>query len=336
MSTPNPNPDPPKPEIKELPDIALHLVEIELQKDPVLGFGFNIIGGVDEPHIPGHPGIFISRINPEGPAAKDGRFRLGDRIAALNDISLTYKTHSEAVDIFRQASGKVKLLIEQDAETLLLSAPCSVFATPVTDSPVQETLRLSILKSNSKTSTLPGDTVIKTPSGSPQKTEITMVAAISPADVSVNPSFQLDKPIADPEATLSSNENGTVVQRTRRQSFREPLVTLQPLEAEQRKPSEAEQRKPPEPSSTQNHVPTVVFPIKAVPVEEEEDRASTISVAPSVYSVIDDVPRTPKKPSSWFDPSSPSLVTEAIFISIGAISLGLSIAFAVRYFRNRR
>lgn len=111
----------------------------------------------------------------------------------------------------------------------------------------------------------------------------------------MNPSFQLDKPIADSEATLSSNENGTVVQRTRRQSFREPLVTLQPLEAEQ--------RKPPEPSSTQNHVPTVVFPIKAVPVEEEEDRASTISVAPSVYSVIDDVPRTPKKPSSWFDPS---------------------------------
>jgi hypothetical protein len=298
MSTPNPNPDPSKPEIKELPDIALHLVEIEIQKDPVLGFGFNIIGGVDEPHIPGHPGIFISRINPEGPAAKDGRFRLGDRIAALNDISLTFKTHSEAVDIFRQASGKVKLLIEQDAETLLLSAPCSVFATPVTDSPVQETLRLSILKSNSKTSTVPGagDTVIKTPSGSPQKTEITMVAAVSPVDVNVNPSFQLDKPIANSEATLSSNENGTVVQRTRRQSFREPLVTLQPLEAEQ--------QKPPEPSATQNRVPTVVFPIKAVPVEEEEDRASTISVAPSVYSVIDDVPRTPKKPSSWFDPSS--------------------------------
>uniref|UniRef100_A0A914YTA1 PDZ domain-containing protein n=1 Tax=Panagrolaimus superbus TaxID=310955 RepID=A0A914YTA1_9BILA len=122
MSSPSSNPpDSLKSELKEIPDLSQHLVEIEIEKDPEKGFGFNIVGGTDEPYVPGCTGIFISRINPEGPAAKDGRLRLGDRIAALNDISLASKTHSDAVDIFRQASGKVRLLIEQDAETLLLS-----------------------------------------------------------------------------------------------------------------------------------------------------------------------------------------------------------------------
>uniref|UniRef100_A0AC34GB42 PDZ domain-containing protein n=1 Tax=Panagrolaimus sp. ES5 TaxID=591445 RepID=A0AC34GB42_9BILA len=123
MSAPMPNtpPDSSNPELKEIPDLSQHLVEIELEKDPEKGFGFNIVGGIDEPYVPGCSGIFISRINPEGPAAKDGRLRLGDRIAMLNDISLSFKTHSDAVDIFRQASGKVKLLIEQDAESVLLS-----------------------------------------------------------------------------------------------------------------------------------------------------------------------------------------------------------------------
>jgi hypothetical protein len=324
-----------KSELKELPDLSRHIFEVELQKDPVLGLGFNIIGGIDEPHIPGHTGIFISKIRPDGPAAKDGRLRPGDRIFSVDDIQLTLKTHSEAVDIFRKATGKVRLVVEQDAETLILSQSSSIFLTPVTDSPVQESLRLSILKSSSSRtaiSPVPSDTALK-------PADFTMTATVAvPKDVAQafqqNEQSKLESEVPQQPSTT---ENGTEVKRTHRQSFREPLVTP-PSEAEQKPlPPDlpSDQKSPMGSPSGQNSIPSVVCPPSTPVVEEEEDRASTISVAPSTYSVMDDVPKTPKKPTSIFDPSNPSKVTDFIFISIGAITIGLGIVFAIKYFKRR-
>lgn len=39
------------------------------------GLGFSIAGGMDNPHIPDDPGIFITKIIPGGAAAQDGRLR---------------------------------------------------------------------------------------------------------------------------------------------------------------------------------------------------------------------------------------------------------------------
>ena len=39
------------------------------------GLGLSIAGGVDNPHIDGHPGIFITKILPETVAERDGRLR---------------------------------------------------------------------------------------------------------------------------------------------------------------------------------------------------------------------------------------------------------------------
>ncbi|NXT36149.1 DLG3 protein, partial [Pelecanoides urinatrix] len=45
------------------------------------GLGFSIAGGIDNPHIPDDPGIFITKIIPGGAAAMDGR--LGARWLGL-------------------------------------------------------------------------------------------------------------------------------------------------------------------------------------------------------------------------------------------------------------
>ena len=52
------------------------------------GFGFNITGGIDEPYIPGYDGCFITRIRPDGVAAKDGRLHVGDRVVSVSFISI--------------------------------------------------------------------------------------------------------------------------------------------------------------------------------------------------------------------------------------------------------
>lgn len=56
-------------------------------------------------------GIFISKINPSGAAARDGRLRPGMRIIEVNDVSLLGATHQDAVHALRNAGNRIKLLI---------------------------------------------------------------------------------------------------------------------------------------------------------------------------------------------------------------------------------
>ena len=52
------------------------------------GLGFNIKGGMDIPHIPGDPGIFVAKIRDTGAAAEDGRLKEGDKIIEVTDYFL--------------------------------------------------------------------------------------------------------------------------------------------------------------------------------------------------------------------------------------------------------
>jgi len=48
------------------------------------GLGFNIRGGLDNMHIPGDPGIFVTTIKMNGAAAKDGRLEVGDKLLEVS------------------------------------------------------------------------------------------------------------------------------------------------------------------------------------------------------------------------------------------------------------
>jgi len=103
-------------------DSAKNILTVELEKRPS-GLGFNIVGGTDSQHIPGDTGIFITKIKPEGSAQHDGRLREGDRILSVNGISLVGVTHEQAVAVFRNCKGRVKVEVEVDAERKLLYQP---------------------------------------------------------------------------------------------------------------------------------------------------------------------------------------------------------------------
>ncbi|KAI6213752.1 PDZ domain containing protein [Aphelenchoides besseyi] len=60
------------------------------------------------------------------------------------------------------------------------------------------------------------------------------------------------------------------------------------------------------------------------------------SPAPSVISILDDIPRTPKKPTgSVLDPSNPSVLAEVLFLSIGTVALGAGLFVVYRLLRRR-
>lgn len=83
------------------------------------GLGFNIKGGIDSPHLKGDHGIFITKIRDNGTAFADGRLKEGDKILEVNGKDLRTTTHMEAVNCFRDAGGKVSILVQHNAEDIL-------------------------------------------------------------------------------------------------------------------------------------------------------------------------------------------------------------------------
>ncbi|KAF7494419.1 Protein lap4 [Sarcoptes scabiei] len=89
--------------------------ELIINKLPNEKLGMKIKGGAQGQ--PGNPfdredeGIFISQINPNGAAARDGRLKPGMRIIEVNDQSLLGVPHQQAVQELRNQGLRLRLLI---------------------------------------------------------------------------------------------------------------------------------------------------------------------------------------------------------------------------------
>uniref|UniRef100_A0A3B4YLV4 Ras-associating and dilute domain-containing protein n=1 Tax=Seriola lalandi dorsalis TaxID=1841481 RepID=A0A3B4YLV4_SERLL len=91
-----------------LPDDLCVVFVVELDKGPY-GLGMGLIDGLHTPL--NAPGIYIRTLIPEGPAASDGRLRIGDRILAVNGTSLIGADYQSAVDLIRLGGGRLRFLV---------------------------------------------------------------------------------------------------------------------------------------------------------------------------------------------------------------------------------
>uniref|UniRef100_A0A8C6KLD9 Protein tyrosine phosphatase non-receptor type 13 n=1 Tax=Nothobranchius furzeri TaxID=105023 RepID=A0A8C6KLD9_NOTFU len=91
------------------------LFDIQLSKvDGSLGIKVTVLfekGGANT--TVRHGGVYVKGIIPKGAAELDGRIQKGDRLMAVNRISLEGATHQQAVDILRETGQKVHLLLER-------------------------------------------------------------------------------------------------------------------------------------------------------------------------------------------------------------------------------
>ncbi|XP_005081230.1 disks large homolog 3 isoform X6 [Mesocricetus auratus] len=77
------------------------------------GLGFSIAGGIDNPHVPDDPGIFITKIIPGGAAAMDGRLGVNDCVLRVNDVDVSEVVHSRAVEALKEAGPVVQLVVRR-------------------------------------------------------------------------------------------------------------------------------------------------------------------------------------------------------------------------------
>ncbi|XP_007651738.3 LOW QUALITY PROTEIN: tyrosine-protein phosphatase non-receptor type 13 isoform X1 [Cricetulus griseus] len=86
------------------------IFEVELAKSDN-SLGISVTGGVNTSVR--HGGIYVKAIIPKGAAESDGRIHKGDRVLAVNGVSLEGATHKQAVETLRSTGQVVHLLIEK-------------------------------------------------------------------------------------------------------------------------------------------------------------------------------------------------------------------------------
>ncbi|XP_060155613.1 tyrosine-protein phosphatase non-receptor type 13 isoform X9 [Globicephala melas] len=99
------------------------IFEVELAKNEN-SLGISVTGGVNTSVR--HGGIYVKAVIPKGAAESDGRIHKGDRVLAVNGVSLEGATHKQAVETLRNTGQVVHLLLEKG------QSPASKEHVPVT------------------------------------------------------------------------------------------------------------------------------------------------------------------------------------------------------------
>lgn len=85
-----------------------------MTRDANNALGLSIVGGVDHCSHPfgiDCPGVFISKIAENSPAAISRSLRVGDRILKVNDKDVEKSKHSETVDVSLNYFTKIKIFL---------------------------------------------------------------------------------------------------------------------------------------------------------------------------------------------------------------------------------
>ncbi|XP_073536323.1 erbin isoform X2 [Phyllobates terribilis] len=89
------------------------VVRVRLVKDPELGFSISGgIGGRGNPFRPGDDGIYVTRVQPEGPASK--LLQPGDKIIQANGYNFLNVDHGQAVLLLKKFQSAVELIVLRD------------------------------------------------------------------------------------------------------------------------------------------------------------------------------------------------------------------------------
>lgn len=95
-----------------------HTEEVELIREEN-SLGLSIVGGSDHSSHPfgvNAPGVFISKISANSPAARSQRLRIGDRILQVNGIDVRNARHQTAVEALKQSGLSVRLLVTHEPQ----------------------------------------------------------------------------------------------------------------------------------------------------------------------------------------------------------------------------
>nr|XP_019599650.1 PREDICTED: erbin isoform X9 [Rhinolophus sinicus] len=97
-------------------ELARQEMRVRVEKDPELGFSISGgVGGRGNPFRPDDDGIFVTRVQPEGPASK--LLQPGDKIIQANGYSFINIEHGQAVSLLKTFQNTVELIIVREVSS---------------------------------------------------------------------------------------------------------------------------------------------------------------------------------------------------------------------------
>ncbi|KAM5260429.1 erbin isoform 9-T9 [Hipposideros larvatus] len=97
-------------------ELARQEIRVRVEKDPELGFSISGgVGGRGNPFRPDDDGIFVTRVQPEGPASK--LLQPGDKIIQANGYSFINIEHGQAVSLLKTFQNTVELIIAREVSS---------------------------------------------------------------------------------------------------------------------------------------------------------------------------------------------------------------------------
>ncbi|KAF1643129.1 Erbin, partial [Eudyptes chrysocome] len=97
-------------------ELAKQEIRVRIDKDPELGFSVSGgLGGRGNPFRPEDDGIFVTRVQPEGPASK--LLQPGDKIIQANGYSFINIDHGQAVSLLKTFQNAVELIIVREVSS---------------------------------------------------------------------------------------------------------------------------------------------------------------------------------------------------------------------------
>ncbi|XP_069412385.1 erbin isoform X14 [Ovis canadensis] len=97
-------------------ELARQEIRVRVEKDPELGFSISGgVGGRGNPFRPDDDGIFVTRVQPEGPASK--LLQPGDKIIQANGYSFINIEHGQAVSLLKTFQNTVELIILREVSS---------------------------------------------------------------------------------------------------------------------------------------------------------------------------------------------------------------------------
>ncbi|KAG7233347.1 hypothetical protein INR49_007166, partial [Caranx melampygus] len=94
-------------------DLPGELLCVELDKERH-GLGLSLAGNRDRSRL----SIFVVGLHPGGPAARDGRIRVGDELLEINNQILYGRSHQNASAIIKSTASKVKLILLRNDDAI--------------------------------------------------------------------------------------------------------------------------------------------------------------------------------------------------------------------------
>ncbi len=116
----------------------IELVTTTLLRDKDRGLGFSISGGKgSDRFVEDSDSVFISKVADGGPAAQDGKLRMGDRLIQINRVDVSNAEHSEVVTLLTGHERFVALVVERKVDpdnptpsSAVLKKTTSLFSQP--------------------------------------------------------------------------------------------------------------------------------------------------------------------------------------------------------------